>query len=68
MYVVLGASGHTGAIVAKTLLDHGKRVRVVGQMGMSKNVATRICEMAGALNDGRVARATVGEEYDTHFL
>jgi uncharacterized protein YbjT (DUF2867 family) len=30
MYVILGASGNTGAIVAKTLLDHGKRVRVLG--------------------------------------
>ncbi len=31
MYVILGASGHTGSIVANTLLDHGKRVRVVGR-------------------------------------
>lgn len=31
MYVILGASGHTGAVVANTLLDHGKRVRVVGR-------------------------------------
>lgn len=31
MYVVLGATGHTGSIVANTLLEHGKRVRVVGR-------------------------------------
>ena len=31
MYVVLGASGHTGSVVANTLLDKGKRVRVVGR-------------------------------------
>ena len=31
MYVVLGATGHTGSIVANTLLDHRKRVRVVGR-------------------------------------
>lgn len=31
MYVILGASGHTGTVVANTLLDHGKRVRVVGR-------------------------------------
>jgi uncharacterized protein YbjT (DUF2867 family) len=31
MYVVLGASGHTGQIVAKTLLARGQKVRVVGR-------------------------------------
>lgn len=31
MYVILGASGHTGSVVANTLLDKGKRVRVVGR-------------------------------------
>ena len=31
MYVVLGASGHTGGGVAKALLEKGKRVRVVGR-------------------------------------
>jgi uncharacterized protein YbjT (DUF2867 family) len=31
MYVVLGATGNTGSVVANTLLDHGKRVRVVGR-------------------------------------
>jgi len=31
MYVVLGASGNTGHVVAKNLLHAGKRVRVVGR-------------------------------------
>jgi len=31
MYVILGASGNTGSVVANKLLDHGKRVRVVGR-------------------------------------
>src|ERR1700730_61795 len=31
MYVILGASGHTGRIVAETLLDGGHKVRVVGR-------------------------------------
>lgn len=31
MYVVLGASGNTGRIVAKNLLAQGKKVRVVGR-------------------------------------
>ena len=31
MYVVLGATGHTGSIIANTLLVKGERVRVVGR-------------------------------------
>ena len=31
MYVVLGASGHTGRAVADNLLDRGQKVRVVGR-------------------------------------
>src|ERR1035438_8655287 len=31
MYVVLGASGNTGHIVAKTLLARGQKVRAVGR-------------------------------------
>jgi uncharacterized protein YbjT (DUF2867 family) len=31
MYVILGASGHTGHVVAKTLLSRGQKVRVVGR-------------------------------------
>jgi len=31
MYVVLGASGHTGRVVAENLLERGEKVRVVGR-------------------------------------
>lgn len=31
MYVVLGASGHTGHVIAKNLLTRGQKVRVVGR-------------------------------------
>jgi uncharacterized protein YbjT (DUF2867 family) len=31
MYVILGASGNTGSIVANFLLSKGKKVRVVGR-------------------------------------
>ena len=30
-YVILGASGNTGSIIADSLLSHGKKVRVVGR-------------------------------------
>jgi len=31
MFVVTGATGHTGSVVAKTLLRHGQKVRAVGR-------------------------------------
>lgn len=31
MYVVMGATGHTGSVIAKRLLAQGKKVRVVGR-------------------------------------
>jgi uncharacterized protein YbjT (DUF2867 family) len=31
MYVVTGSTGHTGSVVARKLLAHGKKVRVVGR-------------------------------------
>src|SRR5205823_9212070 len=31
MYVILGATGNTGSVVARRLLDRGKRVRVLGR-------------------------------------
>jgi uncharacterized protein YbjT (DUF2867 family) len=31
MYVITGASGNTGSVVAKTLLDQGKKVRVISR-------------------------------------
>ncbi len=31
MYVITGASGNTGRIVAQELLSHGKKVKVIGR-------------------------------------
>ena len=31
MYVILGASGHTGSIIADFLLSKGEKVRVIGR-------------------------------------
>ena len=31
MYVIAGASGNTGKIVAQELLSHGKKVKVIGR-------------------------------------
>src|SRR5439155_24183149 len=31
MYVILGATGNTGSVVDRKLLDKGKRVRVIGR-------------------------------------
>ena len=47
MYTVLGASGHTGSIVANKLLDHGKKVRVVGRD--AKKLATLVSRGAEAI-------------------
>src|ERR1700682_4439998 len=33
MYVILGATGNTGSVAARRLLDRGKKVRVVGRDG-----------------------------------
>lgn len=33
MFVILGATGHTGSVIANVLLDMGKKVRVVGRDG-----------------------------------
>jgi NADP-dependent 3-hydroxy acid dehydrogenase YdfG len=31
MYVILGASGNTGSVIANVLLSKGRKVRVVGR-------------------------------------
>jgi uncharacterized protein YbjT (DUF2867 family) len=63
MFVVSGATGHTGSVVAKALLSKGEKVRVVGRN------ADRLKEFAGAgaeaftadLSDGAsVAKAFAG--------
>jgi uncharacterized protein YbjT (DUF2867 family) len=63
MFVVTGATGHTGKVVAKALLTNGEKVRVIGRN------ADRLKEFVGAgaepftadLRDGAsVAKAFVG--------
>src|SRR6266403_1534140 len=47
MYVILGATGNTGSVVARELLDKGKRVRVVGRD--NKKLAPFVTRGADAL-------------------
>ncbi len=65
MYVVLGASGNTGSVVANALLDLGKEVRVVGRD--SKKLAPFVNRGAEAFTadvvDGEaLSRAFAGAE------
>lgn len=65
MYVILGASGHTGSVVANTLLDKGKRVRVVGRdVKKLDALVNRGAEamMADATDAGALTRAIAGAE------
>ena len=49
MYVVLGASGHTGHVVARNLLAAGRKVRVVGRRAdRLQSLATEGAEIAVA--------------------
>ena len=41
MYVILGASGHTGSIIANSLLLKGEKVRVTGRDAAAYAVALR---------------------------
>jgi uncharacterized protein YbjT (DUF2867 family) len=63
MYVVTGASGHTGTVVAKTLLKNGAKVRVIGRTPEHlKGLAAEGAEpFAADLTDvGGVTKALVG--------
>jgi uncharacterized protein YbjT (DUF2867 family) len=65
MYVILGATGNTGSVVAKTLLDRGKKVRVVGRD--SKKLAPFVSRGAEAfaadvLDAEALSRAFAGAE------
>jgi uncharacterized protein YbjT (DUF2867 family) len=65
MYAILGASGHTGSVVANTLLDHEKRVRVVGRD--AKKLASFVSRGAEAIvadltNVEALTRAFAGME------
>lgn len=65
MYVIMGASGNTGSVVANKLLDAGKKVRVVGRD--SKRLApfaSRGAEavVADAVDAAALTRAFAGAE------
>jgi uncharacterized protein YbjT (DUF2867 family) len=57
MYVITGASGNTGARIANTLLDAGKKVRVIGR---SQDKLSAFAEKG--------AEIAVGDLTDTAFL
>jgi uncharacterized protein YbjT (DUF2867 family) len=65
MYVILGATGNTGSVVARKLLDGGKKVRVVGRD--SKKLAPFVSQGAEAfatdvLDADALSRAFAGAE------
>lgn len=65
MYVILGASGNTGSVVANALLDKGKKVRVVGRD--SKKLARFVSRdaeaaVADAADAEALTRAFAGAE------
>jgi uncharacterized protein YbjT (DUF2867 family) len=65
MYVILGATGNTGSVVARRLLDKGKRVRVVGRD--NKKLATFASRGAEAfaadvLDTDALSRALAGAQ------
>src|SRR5271157_5942380 len=65
MYVVLGASGNTGHVVAKTLLSRGQKLRVVGRNAERlQSLAAEGAEFfVGDATDGpALARAFQGAE------
>ena len=65
MYIILGATGNTGSVVANKLLDKGKTVRVVGRD--SKKLAPFVSRgaeafVADAADAEALGRAFVGAE------
>jgi uncharacterized protein YbjT (DUF2867 family) len=65
MYVILGASGNTGSVVANRLLDKGKRVRVVGRdVKKLAGLANRGAEVvaAGLTDSEALTQAFAGAE------
>jgi uncharacterized protein YbjT (DUF2867 family) len=57
MYVILGATGHTGSVIAETLLAKGEKVRAIGR---SKDRLAKI--------GGLGAEPFVGDVANTEFL
>jgi uncharacterized protein YbjT (DUF2867 family) len=65
MYVILGATGNTGSVAARRLLDKGKKVRVIGRD--NKKLAPFISRGADAfatdvLDTDALSRAFAGAE------
>jgi uncharacterized protein YbjT (DUF2867 family) len=65
MYVILGATGNTGSVAARRLLDRGKKVRVMGRD--SKKLAPFVSRGADAfaadvLDTDALSRAFAGAE------
>lgn len=65
MYVVIGASGNSGHVVAENLLEAGKQVRVIGRSAerlqrlVAKGAVPFICDLADRL---ALAKAFAGAE------
>src|SRR5467141_2362231 len=67
MYVILGATGNTGSVAARRLLDRGRKVRVMGRD--SKKLAPFVSRGADAfaadvLDTDALSRAFAGGEGD----
>ncbi len=65
MFAVLGASGHTGQVVARNLLDHGQKVRAIGRSAdRLQNLATSGAEVfvADTAEGPALAKAFRGAE------
>jgi uncharacterized protein YbjT (DUF2867 family) len=63
VFIVTGATGHTGNVVAKTLLSKGEKVRVIGRNAdrLKEFVAAGAEAFTADLSDaGSVAQAFVG--------
>jgi uncharacterized protein YbjT (DUF2867 family) len=68
-YVVLGATGHVGSIVASRLLDSGKRVRVVARStGKLEPLAARGAEAVPGTVDDRIFLRRAFDGADVAFV
>jgi uncharacterized protein YbjT (DUF2867 family) len=71
MFVVFGASGNTGSVVASTLLDQGKKVRVVARDASKVAALAKkgVEVFAGdVLDAASVAKALEGADEGAYFL